>query len=84
MWNVFESIRKKRLMMWSFAAIFDFIRRLSILSSYFKALAPLQTWECNSAVSGSSAIFKTRFISLAPPPLSVSVFLSLSFDSGKS
>lgn len=58
--------RKKGLMMWSFAAIFDFLRRLSGL---FQASSPQQTWECNSAASGSSAIFKTHFISLAPPLL---------------
>lgn len=73
MWNVVES-REKRLMMWSFAAIFDFLRRLSGLSGYFKASTAQQTWECNSAVSGSSAIFKTHFISLAPP-----LFFLLSF-----
>lgn len=69
---------KKILMMWSFAAIFDFLRRLSGLSGYFKALAPQRTWECNSAASGSSAIFKTHFISVAPP-----FSRSLSFDPGK-
>lgn len=77
MWNVVES-REKSLMMWSFAAIFDFLRRLSGLSSYFRASAPQQTWECNSAVSGSPAIFKTHFISLTPPLLFFFSF-SLSF-----
>lgn len=67
MWNVTES-KDKSLMMWSLAAIFDFLHCLSGPSSYFKASAPQQTWECNSAVSGSPAIFKTHFSSLAPPP----------------
>lgn len=42
MWNVAES-KDKSLMMWSLAAIFDFLRRLSGPSSYFKALALQQT-----------------------------------------
>lgn len=39
MWNVAES-REETLMMWSLAAIFDFLLRLSGL---FKASAPQQT-----------------------------------------
>lgn len=51
-----------------------------------KASAPQQTWECNSSVSGSPAIFKTHFISLArsSPSFFFSVFLSFWFDEGKS
>lgn len=49
------------------------------------SLQLLHKHENVTAASGSSAIFKTHFISLAPPPpLFFSVFLSFCFDSGKS
>lgn len=67
-WDVVGS-RGKSLMMWSLAAIFDSLTP--------PVCPPLKTWECNSAASGNSAIFKTHFISLAPPLSASSLRLSI-------
>lgn len=64
------------LMMWSFAAIFDF--HTTACPSSLRTSARPQTWEWSCAASGSPAILKTHFTSPAPPLPFFSLRLSLS------